>query len=80
MMKSDDRLNLDCARILERLRQDKELVQLEDGFWYYHPSPMRGVFGAWVLRIIADEMDRLNKDWQDQLTEEMRLAGRGDHE
>lgn len=50
-----------------------ELSNLEDGFYYWWPDPDRrgGCWDAYILREIADELDRLNKPWQDIVDVEM---------
>lgn len=44
----------------------KELIVLEDGFYYYWPESV-GAFSSHILREIADELDRLNAPWQEQI-------------
>ncbi len=50
----------DTARILEVARKD--FYQEVDGFWVWDPGH-RGYWEAYALRIVADEMDRLNAPW-----------------
>lgn len=57
------------SNILDRAR--KEFVCLEDGFLYYWPSGS-GAIAPHELRIIADELDRLNKTWSDIIKEEFK--------
>lgn len=54
--------------ILRKVEERKEICTLEDGFMYYFPSTQGGL-SASVLRIIADELDRMNADWQKQIDE-----------
>ena len=45
-----------------------EFVTLDDGFKYYWPSKKRsGAYASYHLRILADELDRLNKEWSDKI-------------
>jgi hypothetical protein len=44
----------------------KEYGPLDDGFIYYFPSK-GGALSAEVLRVIADELDRRNKAWDDDI-------------
>lgn len=55
--------------ILDRARE--EFVCLEDGFLYYWPSG-RGAIASHELRIIADELDMLNKIWENIIEEELK--------
>jgi hypothetical protein len=45
----------------------KDFIPLEDGYYYYWPRPGKGGFSADNLRAIADELDRKNKPWDDQV-------------
>jgi hypothetical protein len=44
----------------------KDFISLEDGYYYYWPHSGKG-FSADNLRAIADELDRKNKPWDDQV-------------
>ena len=48
-------------RILEVVQDD--LYQEIDGFYYYNTP--KGCLAASALRIIADELDKRNKDWNE---------------
>lgn len=40
----------------------------EDGYWDWWPDPGRhGYIPAYILRAIADKLDELNKDWDNQV-------------
>lgn len=52
-------------RLLEVV--DSQLIQEVDGFYYYFPEN-GGFITSHGLRIIADELDRRNKDWDDEIT------------
>jgi hypothetical protein len=56
--------------ILSKVRQHEEIIPLEDGFQYFYPLG-RGGLSAVVLRIIADELDRLNAPWKKQIEEDL---------
>ncbi len=56
------------SRIIQVADERGEFVYLEDGFLYYEPKGA-GVLTAHELRTIADELDRRNKDWDDQINE-----------
>lgn len=53
---------------LEDLIED-ELVTDVDGYVYYWPKPNGGHFSPWMLRAIADELDKINQPWQDTIDE-----------
>lgn len=53
-----------AERLLEVV--DKELLQEVDGFYYYFPSGT-GMLTSHGLRIIADELDKRNADWNEQI-------------
>ena len=56
------------ARVLECVTARGEIVVDVDGFQYYWPDGSKhGHLCAAALRIIADELDRLNKPWQDEI-------------
>lgn len=65
------------ARVLECVNQRQEICQEVDGFRYYWPhNHPHGCLSAAALRIIADELDRLNepieKIIEEQLNEHTR--------
>lgn len=43
------------------------LESKEDGFWDWWPEMRPGYIPAWVLHAIANKLDELNKDWDDQV-------------
>ena len=45
------------------------IIQDVDGFFYFHPRTDRGFYGSESLRVIADELDSLNKPWNDEIDE-----------
>jgi hypothetical protein len=53
---------------IERLLEvvDKDILQEVDGMYYYFPTGT-GMLASHGLRIIADELDRRNKDWNEQI-------------
>jgi hypothetical protein len=53
------------ARMVAMSEERKEFVTLEDGFVYFWPdgSP-HGALSPWVLRALADELDKRNAVWQ----------------
>lgn len=55
-----------AKRILDNARQRGDILHLDCGYYHYRPC-MPGAIPAEALRIIADELDRLNKDWDEQI-------------
>lgn len=54
--------------IVTRIRELKELVMMDDGFWYYWPDKnSTGGYSMTYLRIIADHLEELNHDWEEQI-------------
>ena len=45
-----------------------------DGFYYFFPEPNSGNFPSYMLRAIADELDRLNKPWTDQVDAQLTIT------
>ena len=56
-------------RVLSKIRKRKDICSAEDGFMVYCPTAFIGFHTAESLRIIADELDRLNEPWQKQINE-----------
>lgn len=56
------------ANIIEVADKDNEFVMLEDGFYYYWPKG-KGAIPAYQLRLLADELDKRNKEWNDRINE-----------
>jgi hypothetical protein len=50
-------------RIIAMMDERNEFGPLEDGYIYYWPSPNMGALGPHTLRVIADELDRRNAEW-----------------
>lgn len=51
-------------------------LMLEDGYWYYDPPREVGVFNANSLRQIADLLDEMNKDWDEQIIRDLELKNK----
>jgi hypothetical protein len=54
-------------KLIDLVDERKEFVLDVDGFLYYWPSPNLGHLSSCQLRWIADELDKRNKPWQDQI-------------
>lgn len=57
--------------IIKKIDERGEFVYLEDGFLYYAPEG-KGCISAHELRTIADELDKRNKAWEEQIDEYFR--------
>lgn len=57
--------------LIAKVDERKEFAYGEDGFVYYNPENS-GLIAAWELRVIADELDRRNADWKQQINEELK--------
>lgn len=59
------------SRIIQLADERGEFVYLEDGFLYYEPKGF-GVISAHNLRELADELDKRNAKWQEEIDEYFR--------
>lgn len=66
---------MSAADIIRRATERGEFLQDVDGFFYYWPSANGGAFSAWVLRALADELDRLNGPWEGVIQNDPVLGG-----
>ena len=48
-----------------------EALMLEDGYYHFLPLPAHGTLAPYSLRAIAELLDELNKDWDDEVTESL---------
>lgn len=56
------------ARVIKKAAH--YFVAGDDGFFVYWPTQaVQGAYTAHDLRIIADELDARNKDWQESINE-----------
>jgi len=51
-----------------------EIAKEIDGFYYFYPEPNSGNFPSSMLRPIADELDRLNKPWAEQVNAQLTIT------
>jgi hypothetical protein len=56
----------EIPRIIELADERGEFVYLEDGFLYYEPKGV-GCISSNDLRILANELDKRNKKWSDEI-------------
>ena len=58
------------AHLIDMAKDD--LLQDVDGYYYYFPQQGGGSLSPWMLRAIADELDRLNVPYEAELEEYFR--------
>jgi hypothetical protein len=58
-------------RIVEAAERGGDFTTLDDGYVYFWPTSSCGAFSANDLRILADELDRRNKEWDDTVQKEI---------
>lgn len=57
-----------AARVVKNSEDRGEFLMLEDGFCYYWPNPNnKGAMSSLDLRILSEELDRRNREWNDKL-------------
>jgi hypothetical protein len=47
------------------------LLKEVDGYFVYYPETRGGFMESWIMRIIADKMDDLNRDWDETARREI---------
>jgi len=58
----------DTARVIAMSEAREEFIHLEDGYLYFAPAGgIHGAFASWMLRALADELDRRNAAWDAQI-------------
>ena len=65
-----DRIREHRERLIANCDKYNEIGPLDDGFHYFWIKD-RGAMSAADLRVIADELDRRNKDWQEQIEQDL---------
>ena len=53
--------------IIQHHNKNHEFITDMDGFVYFLPRRCHGHFSSAALRVIADELDRRNADWQREI-------------
>jgi hypothetical protein len=67
----------DTARIIAMSEARQEFVRDDaNGYIYYAPEGgIHGAFESWMLRALADELDRRNAAWDAQIQSDPRIGG-----
>lgn len=56
-------------RLIPLLDERGDLLTSDDGYVIFWPTENHGAFTASDLRLIADEIDKRNKDWDETVCE-----------
>lgn len=48
-----------------------EFIVQDDGFFGFHTSEPSGYWSSYALRLIADKLDEINKEWDDQVKKDI---------
>jgi hypothetical protein len=57
--------------IIARIDRLDQIARSADGYFYYWPPDDNSCINAHMLRVIADELDRRNKEWNAQVDKAM---------
>lgn len=57
-------------KVIQQIDERKEFITLDDGFLYYDPCH-NGAIGAHTLREIADELDKRNRQWTEEIERDL---------
>ena len=55
--------------LIEKLKSEKGIAMTEAGYYVFWPTRLRGYFCAAELRVIADEIDKMNADWDAEVND-----------
>lgn len=59
-------------RVIQIEQERGSFIRDVDGYFYWLPSdPNKGTMSAHHLRWIADELDRINAEWNKQVTKDL---------
>ena len=50
-------------KLIKKVDEHKDIVMGDDGYYVFWPIRNNGALNANDLRIIADELDKRNEDW-----------------
>jgi hypothetical protein len=50
-------------------------VMQDDGYYGYYPNESSGYWSSYALRLVADELDELNKEWDEQIKKDIKKFG-----
>ena len=55
--------------VISTVKRNNDIGPNDDGFQYFWVKD-RGAFSANDLRVIADELDRMNEEWESRIAED----------
>lgn len=62
---------MSVERLIELCDKQGDFVTGEDGYVVFWPSAGGGAFSEWVLRALADELEKRNAAWHAKVMEEL---------
>jgi hypothetical protein len=65
-MKPEIQLDLIRGKVVTASHDVADIIQLEDGLWYYWQRDGKAL-APWALRAIADLLDEVNREWEEKL-------------
>lgn len=54
-----------------------EIGKEVDGFYYFWPELNGGCWDSTVMKLISDQLDKMNRPWQEQIDRDHRIRGEG---
>jgi len=58
-----------AQKIISKIEEHGDFITMDDGFVHYYPENSRGSLCEESLRVIADELERRNKTWNENIQE-----------
>ncbi len=43
------------------------VYQEVDGYWVFQPDPGKGYMNEFLLRVVADKLEEMNKEWHEEI-------------
>lgn len=53
-----------------------EFIMKEDGYYDFWPEPKAGYWPSYMLRTLADLLDKLNEEWDKIIQEDDSISGK----
>jgi hypothetical protein len=67
--------NIDKTRLLRKVDEQGDIIQGDDGYYVFWPKESHGALSPWMLRAIADELDRRNEPWDKIIQTDPAIGG-----
>lgn len=55
-----------AAKLISKCDEHRDFISGDDGYIVYWPAMRHGALGSWGLRVIAQELDQRNKEWDER--------------